>query len=76
MGDFAIKAINYISKNKYGRNAITSGSTYIIRKIKHELNGVAYLPSYIQTGDSFNIERIKRKMIVEDIKHALSIIKK
>jgi uracil-DNA glycosylase len=76
MGDFAIKAINYISKRKYGKNAISAGSIYKIRKMKHELNGITYLPSYTQTGDSFNIEKSKRMMIVEDIKNALSLINK
>ena len=75
MGDFAIKAINYITKRKYGKKAIQSGSTYKIRKGIHILNEIRYIPSYTQTGESFNIEKSKRQMIAEDIKNALLIIK-
>ncbi len=72
MGDFAIKAVNYIYKEKYGRNPIKSGSTYKIRNEEHVLNNIRFLPSYTQTGDSFNIEKSKRQMIAEDIKKALT----
>ena len=75
MGDFAIKTINYINKNRTGIAPIKSGSTYKIRKEKHELNGIRSLPSYTQTGDSFNIEKVKRRMIVEDIKNAINILR-
>jgi len=74
MGDFAIKSINYIYKNRTGVAPIKSGSTYKIRKEKHELNGIRFFPSYTQTGDSFNIEKVKRIMIAEDIKNAIDIL--
>jgi uracil-DNA glycosylase len=74
MGDFAIKSINQIFKNKVGISPIKSGSTYKIRKEIYELNGIRFFPSYTQTGDSFNIEKVKRKMIAEDIKNALNYI--
>jgi len=76
MGDFAIKAINYIYKDKYKINPIKSGSTYKIRNEEHVLNNIRFLPSYTQTGDSFNIEKSKRKMIAEDINKALGYLKK
>lgn len=75
MGDFAIKAVNYITKRKYGRTVIPSGSTYKIRGGTYILNGIRYFPSYTQTGESFDIEKSKRKMIAEDIKTALTIIR-
>lgn len=59
MGDFAIKA----------------GSIYKIRNEKHTLNNIIFLPSYTQTGESFNIEQSKRKMIAEDIKKAFKYLK-
>ncbi len=74
MGDFAIKVINYITKRTHGVVAIPSGSTYKIRKGKYELDGVRYFPSYTQTGDSFDIEKVKRKMIAEDIKRAIALL--
>lgn len=74
MGDFAIRAVNYIYKEKYGRNPIKSGSTYKIRNEEHVLNNIRFLPSYTQTGDSFNIEKSKRHMIAEDIQKALSYL--
>jgi uracil-DNA glycosylase len=74
MGDFAIKAVNYIFKNKYNIYPIQQGSTYKIRKERHIYNNIRFLPSYTQTGDSFNLEQSKRKMIAEDIKLAFDIV--
>jgi uracil-DNA glycosylase len=74
MGDFAIKSINYIWKTKYGTKIIPSGSTYKIRSGKYEYNEIRFFPSYTQTGESFSIEKVKRKMIAEDIKNAMEII--
>ena len=75
MGDFAIKAINYIYKDKYKITPIKSGSTYKIRKEKHFYNNIRFFPSYTQTGDSFNLEKSKRRMIAEDIKRVLEYLK-
>ena len=75
MGDFAIKAINYIYKAEYNTRAIKAGSTYKIRHETHMLNDVRFFPSYTQTGDSFDIEKSKRRMIAEDIKSALAYVK-
>lgn len=75
MGDFAIKAVNYIYMEKTGKYPIKSGSTYRIRNERHILNDIIFLPSYTQTGDSFNIEKSKRRMIAEDIKKALDYLK-
>lgn len=76
MGDFAIKAINIIYKKKFGIMPIRQGSTYKIRKEVYQFKGVRFFPSYTQTGDSFNLEKSKRKMIVEDIRNALMYLKK
>ena len=75
MGDFAIKAVNYIHKENYNKSPIKSGSTYKIRKEEHVLNNIRFFPSYTQTGNSFSIEKSKRRMIAEDIKKALSYLK-
>lgn len=75
MGDFAIKAINYIYMEKYKIKPIKSGSTYKIRNEEHVFNNIRFLPSYSQTGDSFNIEQSKRRMIAEDIRKALTYLK-
>jgi len=74
MGDFAIKAVNHIYKNKYKVAPIKAGSTYKIRAEEHTLNETRFFPSYTQTGDSFNIEKSKRRMIAEDIKKALEYL--
>ena len=71
MGDFAIKAVNYIYKEMYNNRPIKAGSTYKIRNDEYILNNIRFFPSYTQTGDSFNIEKSKRRMIAEDIKRAL-----
>lgn len=75
LGDFAIRAVNYIFKRKTGRAPIRSGSTYRIRKDIFELEGIRFFPSYTQTGDSFDLEKSKRRMIAEDIRNALEYIK-
>lgn len=74
MGDFAIKAINYIWKRKYNEKIIPAGSTYKIRNGKYESKGIRFLPSYTQTGDSFGLEKSKVEMIKEDVGKALDII--
>jgi uracil-DNA glycosylase len=74
MGDFAIKAVNHIYKRTAGIAPIKTGSTYKIRKEIFELSGVRFFPSYTQTGESFNIEKSKRRMIAEDIKNALDYL--
>jgi len=71
MGDTAIKAMNCIAKRNTGKAIIPSGSTYKIRKNKYLYKGLRVLPSYLQTGKSYLIEKSKRKMIAEDIKTAL-----
>ena len=74
MGDFSIRCINYIWKERYKKRVIPPGSTYKIRSGLFESNGIRFFPSYTQTGDSFNIEKSKRQMISEDIKKAMKLI--
>ena len=76
MGDFAIKAINYIWKRKYNEKIIPAGSTYKIRGGIFQSNGIRFFPSYTQTGDSFGLEKSKVEMIKEDIGKAIKIIRK
>jgi hypothetical protein len=73
MGDFAIKAVNYIWKSRYNEKIIPSGSTYKIRKGVYESRGIRFFPSYTQTGDSFGLEKSKVEMIKEDVKKAMEI---
>lgn len=75
MGDVAIKAFNYISKRKTGRNTIPTGSTYKIRKNQFYYEGRRVFPSYVQTGQNYLIEKSKRVMIAEDLAEAMSIMK-
>ena len=74
-GDVAIKAMNHIRKRQDGVRIIPAGSTYKIRKAKYEYRGIRYLPSYILTGKNLLIEKSKRKMITEDIREVLKLIK-
>ena len=76
MGDFAIKAINYIWKKKFNEKIIPTGSTYKIRNGVYESNGIRFFPSYTQTGDSFGLEKSKVEMIKEDVEKAIKIINK
>ncbi len=75
MGDVAIKAFNAIAKRATGKAAIPAGSTYKIRSQEFFYQGVRVLPSYLQAGPSFFIEKSKRRMIAEDLATALRIIR-
>ena len=75
MGDVAIKAMKYIAKRKGQERVIPAGSTYKIRGQEYYFQGRRAFPSYLQAGPSFFIEKSKRRMIAEDIKAALSLLK-
>jgi len=73
MGDIAIKAINMIAKRNHELRVIPAGATYKIRGGEFTFRGKRALPSYVQAGPAFFVEKVKRKMIAEDIKKALII---
>ena len=73
MGDVAIKAVNEIARRSGQGRAIPAGSTYKIRGSEFYFQGKRALPSYLQAGPSFFIEKSKRKMIAEDIATALKL---
>ncbi|NHJ04960.1 MAG: uracil-DNA glycosylase [Candidatus Heimdallarchaeota archaeon] len=75
MGDVAIKSFNYISKRIIGSKAIPDGSTYKIRKNEFYYNNIRVFPSYLPIGKNYLIEKSKRKMIAEDIKNAIKLIR-
>jgi uracil-DNA glycosylase len=75
MGDVAIKAVNYIATRAGEGRVIPAGSTYKIRGQKYFFQGKRTFPSYLQAGPSFNIEKSKRRMIAEDIRGAMNIIR-
>ncbi len=75
MGDVAIKAVNQIARRANQDRVIPAGSTYKIRGEPYYFQGKRALPSYLQAGPSFFIEKVKRKMIAEDIATALSLVK-
>ena len=74
MGDVAIKAVNYIAKRRGQERAIPAGSTYKIRGQEYFFQGKRAFPSYVQAGPSFFIEKVKRKVIAEDIAAAFSLV--
>jgi len=73
MGDAAIRALNMIAKRNGEKRVIPAGSTYKIRGGEFDFRGRKVLPSYLQAGPSFFIEKSKRRMIAEDIRTALEI---
>jgi uracil-DNA glycosylase len=73
MGDVAIQAINGIARRSGERRAIPAGATYKIRGQEYRFRGARALPSYLQAGPSFFIEKSKRRMIAEDIAAALQL---
>lgn len=74
MGDVAIKAVNMIAKRNHEPRVIPAGSTYKIRGGGFTFRGARALPSYVQAGPAFFVEKSKRKMIAEDIQKALQIV--
>jgi uracil-DNA glycosylase len=75
MGDVAIKAVNAIARRAGEGRVIPAGSTYKIRGQEYFFRGKRALPSYLQAGPSFFIEKSKRRMIAEDIRTALALVK-
>lgn len=75
MGDVAIKAINYIARRAGEARVIPAGATYKIRGGEFYFRGKRAFPSYLQAGPSFFIEKSKRRMIAEDIRAALRLVK-
>ena len=73
MGDVAIKAINSIARRNHASRVIPAGSTYKIRDGEFTFRGARALPSYVQAGPAFFVEKVKRKMIAEDIRNALEM---
>ena len=71
MGDVAIRGVNAIAKRSGEPRVIPSGSTYKLRNGEYSFRGMRALPSYLQAGPSFFIEKSKRRMIAEDIRSAL-----
>jgi uracil-DNA glycosylase len=74
MGDGAIKAVNMIAKRNGQPRVIPASSTYKIRGGNYTFHGAHALPSYVQAGPAFFVEKSKRKMIAEDIRKALQIL--
>ena len=74
MGDVAIKAVNDIAKRAGEKRVIPAAPTYKIRGGEFSFQGKRVLPSYLQAGPSFFIEKSKRKMIAEDIAEALRLV--
>jgi len=73
MGDVAIKAVNEIARRTGQPRVIPAGSTYKIRGGEFTFQGKRTLPSYLQAGPSFFIEKSKRKMIAQDIATAVRL---
>lgn len=75
MGDVAIKAVNAIARRAGEGRVIPSGSTYKIRGQEYYFRGQRAFPSYLQAGPSFFIEKVKRKVIAEDIAAAIRLVR-
>jgi len=74
MGNVAIKAVNAIAKRNKEPRPVPAGSTYRIRGGEFFFRGARVLPSYVQAGAAFFVEKSKRRMIAEDIKKAMQIV--
>lgn len=73
MGDVAIRSVNAIARRENVGRVIPAGPTYLVRGRTYEFRGMRVLPSYLQAGPAFFIERSKRRMIAEDIATALRL---
>ena len=75
MGDTAIKAVNAIAKRNREPRPIPAGATYRIRGGDYRFRGMRVIPSYLDVGPAFFIEKSKRRMIAEDIAAALACVR-
>ncbi|OGO01927.1 MAG: uracil-DNA glycosylase [Chloroflexi bacterium RBG_13_52_12] len=75
MGDVAIKMMNDIWKQKPGKRVIPAGSTYKIRGQAYYYEDKRVMPSYTPAGKNFLIEKSKRKMVADDIREAMKLIR-
>lgn len=75
MGDVAIRALNCIAARQGLGRVVPAGSTYRIRAEKYFYRGARVFPSYLQAGPSFFIEKSKRRMIEEDIRAAMALVR-
>ncbi len=75
MGDVAIRVINDIARRAGEKRVIPAGSTYKIRGQEYFFRGKRAFPSYLQAGPSFFIEKSKRRMIAEDIRKAMELVR-
>jgi uracil-DNA glycosylase len=75
MGDVAIKAVNAIARRNGEPRVIPAGSTYKIRGGEFHFRGTRAFPSYVQAGPAFFVEKSKRRMIAEDIRQALELLR-
>jgi hypothetical protein len=73
MGEVAIKALNSISLRKHKQRVTPDQPTYQIRNWKFTFQDIRVFPSYLQVGPSFNHEKSKHRMIVEDIAAAMKV---
>ncbi len=73
MGDVAIKALNAIARREKAPRPIPAGATYKIRGGEYYFRGQRALPSYLQVGPSYGIEKSKQRMIAQDIRLALEL---
>jgi uracil-DNA glycosylase len=74
-GDVAIKMMNDIWKRQTGKKVIPAGSTYKIRGQAYYAGDKRVFPSYTPAGKNFLIEKSKRRMVAEDIREALKLIR-
>ncbi|MCL5997691.1 MAG: uracil-DNA glycosylase family protein [Chloroflexi bacterium] len=74
MGDVAIKALNAIARRAGEPRVIPAGATYKLRGQSYTYRRARVFPSYLQAGPAFFIEKVKRKMIAEDIAAALKVV--
>lgn len=74
MGDVAIQALNAMARRNKEERVIPAIATYKLRGQTFAYRGRRVFPSYLQAGPSFFIEKVKRKMIAEDLKAALELL--
>lgn len=75
MGDVAIKMMNAIWKKQTGEKVIPTGSTYKIRGQAYYFEDKRVFPSYTPAGKNFLIEKSKRRMVAEDIREAMKLVR-
>lgn len=73
-GDIAKKMFSRIAKSETGRNLIPSIAADKLRNNVYMYHGIQVLPSLYRDCKNIQIEKMKRAMVIEDLKTMMHLL--